>query len=76
MTLAILLLKRVFFGGLCILLGYLALRYTAKLMMWFGFSDWAENVPGGTGFVWKLTGILLVAVGITVIFGGFKNFGL
>jgi hypothetical protein len=72
----ILILKRLIVGALCIVLGFLVLKFTAKLMIWFGSSDWAENIPGGTGLVWKVTGILLVAAGIAVVFGGFKNFGL
>jgi len=76
MTIILLIIKRLFFGGVFIVLGYLALKFTAKLMMWFGFSNWAENVPGGTGFVWKIVGISLIIAGIIALLGGFKSFGL
>lgn len=69
-------LRRLFVGPIAILLGYLLIKYTDRLLMSVGNPEWMDNFPGGAQAVWKIAGIILIMLGIVVLLGGFSSMGL
>ena len=72
------LFKRLVFSIIMLVLGVLVLKYTARILMWFGPQQDIERIFGGGGSVlmWKLIGIALVVAAILTITGTFSSVGL
>lgn len=50
------------------MVGFLIVRHTDKVLEWFGYIDYAEEKfgPGGSRFLYKIIGILAVFIGIFI----------
>lgn len=77
MSILLLILKRIVLSAVLIVVGVYILRYTAKIISWFGLQDFAEDFvgSGGTATMWKVIGVLCVVGGILALGGMFSFLG-
>jgi small-conductance mechanosensitive channel len=66
---------RIFWGMVWILIGFLLIKYSFQIVNFFGKVDWAErhlsSGLGGTYFMYKLIGIVVIVFAFLYLFGGF-----
>lgn len=76
MSTIILIAKHIFLSGLLVAAGFAILKYTNRLIQWFGYQDFFEQyMPGGSVGFWKLIGIFCVIAGIFALVGKFSFVG-
>ena len=67
-----------FWGLIWIVIGVLLMKYTYQIVQYFGKVPWAEQYLrggfGGTYFMYKLIGVLLVVLALFYMFGALDFF--
>jgi uncharacterized membrane protein len=67
---------KIFWSIVWILIGFLIVKYTYNIVHMFGKVDWAERHLsgglGGTYLMYKVIGVIVIALAMLYLFGGFN----